>query len=498
MVALLPKEIQNELFSSLSDEQWNDLQYDWGFWARPQQLPPTDDNWLIWFIISGRGFGKTRTGAEFCIDMAKQYPGSRGALVGQTVADVRDIMVRGESGILESSPPWFMPKYTPSKRLVEWPNGSTARTYTGQKPDMLRGPQHHWGWSDELAKYQYPDDTWDNLELGMRLEAKHATNGTKSIPRIVCTTTPKPIPIIKELRDDAKEGEDVVLTTGTTYENIGNLAPTFKSRVVKRYEGTQLGLQELYGYILDDDPNALWSRDMFEDTRVLNTPKDIIRIAIGVDPPGGVTECGIAVCGLDTNLNGYLLEDLSVRGKPHVWAEKVVAAYQKWKRVVKYKKDNIVIIAEKNHGGDMVESTLRGVFVEVGTVYRPIGESVPIEMVHASKGKKARAEPISALYHKKWIHNVGTLGDLEDECCSWVPGETTESPNRLDAMVWGFTRLMLEGDEPAQACYFDLNPFYNSTVDEMIEIDRIVKEKSKNGQHIPAEDVQDVEIVRGK
>jgi len=505
LISFLPEQIREELFHDFAHQDWDQLEYDWSFWARPQQLPPPGA-WFCWFIMSGRGFGKTRTGSEWVIDVAYHYPQARIALIAQTVPDARDVMVLGESGVLARSPSWFYPKYTPSKRLLEWPNGAIAKTYTGEKPEQLRGPQHTHAWVDELAKFQYPDDTWDNMELGLRLEVQHKDNPTKmSIPQVVCTTTPKPINIVKELRKDAEEDpEDVVLITGSTYENIGNLAPTFKERIVKKYEGTRLGLQELYGYILDNDPNALWDRDIIDNTRVsrIDLPR-FKHIAIGVDPPAGVTECGIVVVGLLPNYNAVILEDLSRKGKPHEWGGVVVDAYNRWL----LRSDNVTIIAEKNQGGDMVEHTIRSVAAlnnSESSIQRS-GQDITIELVHASKGKTARAEPISALYYKNWIHHGGTFGDLEDEQCTFVQGESDFSPNRVDALVWGCTFLMLEDSEPALTVYYYQNPFFGDAsitevVDKKIALVEEIKRKArknKNGNSIPAADVQDVQIVRG-
>lgn len=404
---------RNHLLSQLTEAEAEALLYDWPFWAREKQLPPPGE-WFCWLIRSGRGFGKTRTGAEWVIDRARNGPYYPIALVGQTKADVRDTMVElGESSILKCSPPWFMPEYEPSKRRVVWPNGMVAIIYSGDEPDQLRGPQHGSAWVDELAKFKYPQETWDNLEFGLRLGNN---------PQVVCTTTPRPIPIIKKLVADA----DTVDVTGSSYENLANLATRYINRVIKKYEGTRLGRQELHGVLLDDAPGALWSRDLLEETRVTKAP-DLIRIVVGVDPQGAQgeqnAETGIVAAGLGVDGHGYVLDDATISGSPDTWGKAAVAQYHKLKA------DRM--IGETNNGGDMVEFTIR-----------TVDSTVSFKQVRASRGKQTRAEPVAALYEQKRIHHVGMFPELEDQQCQWVPGDA-DSPDRMDAVVWALTELML-------------------------------------------------------
>src|SRR5262245_29571933 len=279
-LALLPQAERQAFLGQCTPEELAALEYDWaGFWARPTQLPPPAP-WKVWLIRSGRGWGKTRVGAEQVIAWSRT-PHLRMALVAETAADVRDVVVEGDSGILACSPPWWRPTYQPTKRRLTWPNGTIATTFAGSDPEQLRGPQHHYAWVDELCKYQYPQETWDNLELGLRLG---------SHPQVVATTTPRPIPLLRQLLADP----GTVVTRGSTYENTVNLAATFKDRVLSRYEGTRLGRQELYAELLEDTPGALWTRLLLEETRVRQVPP-LRRIVIGLDPGN---EAGILAAGL--------------------------------------------------------------------------------------------------------------------------------------------------------------------------------------------------------
>lgn len=400
------------------------LEYLWSFWARPNQLAPAGD-WFTWLILSGRGFGKTRIGAEWVIHRAKNGPYFPIALVGQTKADVRDTMIEvGESSILKVSPPWFKPEYEPSKRRVTWPNGMIATVFSGDEPDQLRGPQHGSAWIDELAKFQYPKETWDNLVLGLRLGEK---------PQAVATTTPRPIPIIKELSADS----ETRITVGSTFENVGNLSPIFIREVLKRYQGTRLGEQELYGKIMTDTPGALWSRDLLEKHRVKKSPPGFVRIVVAVDPGAstgeGANHTGIVANGLDAARHGYVLADASCKKKPAGWGEAVVRLYDSL--------NADVVVAEVNQGGDMVEHVVRSAAKDLHSKGERKSPEIAFKAIRATKGKYTRAEPISALYDQGRVHHVGLFGELEDELCTWVPGE--DSPDRLDAMVWGFSYLML-------------------------------------------------------
>jgi len=396
------------------------LEYHWSFWARPAQLPPAG-GWTSWLILAGRGFGKTRASVEWAREQAESMPGSRGALVARTAADVRDVLVEGESGILAVSPPWFMPVYEPSKRRLTWPNGSVATLYSADKPDVLRGPQHHWAVADELAAWRF-EEAWDMLMMGLRL-GQH--------PRVLIATTPRPTKIIKGLLTDPY----TTVTRGSTYENRSNLAPAFFRQILRRYEGTRLGRQELYAEVLDDVPGALWTRATLDGNRVNAVPA-LQRIVVAIDPAitadDEANETGIVVAGVDEQEHGYVLEDLTVRGSPAQWAETAVQAYDRWQA------DRIV--AEVNQGGDMVEHTVRTAARELASQGRRATRNAAFRQVRATRGKHTRAEPISALYEQGRVHHVGMFAELEDQMCTWVPGE--DSPDRMDALVWAMTELM--------------------------------------------------------
>lgn len=424
----MPPAERSTFLAALSDREAAVLFYDWeGFWARPDQLEPAGD-WRVWLLLAGRGFGKTRVGAQLVIKRVREGQWKRVALVGETAADCRDVMVEGESGILACSPPWFRPTYEPSKRRLTWPNGAYALTFSGDSPDQLRGPQHDGAWADEPAKWRYAEEAWDNLEFGLRLGPA---------PQVVASTTPRPIKLIKDLVKD----EATRVTRGNTYANRSNLAPSFIRRILRKYEGTRLGRQELHAELLDDAPGALWQRaEMLDAHRVISAP-NLLRVVVAIDPNASSSEdaadAGIVAAGLGANGHGYLLDDGTTGGSPHTWARAALTLYHK------HKADRIV--AEVNNGGEMVELTVRTLRDEND---RPIGENIPFKALHASRGKQARAEPVSSLYEQGRIHHVGTFADLEDELCNWVPGEGQPSPNRLDACVWAFTELML--DEPPE------------------------------------------------
>lgn len=410
LIASLDEATRATILKELSANEAAEILEDWRFWARPDQIAP-EGNWRVWLIMAGRGFGKTRCGAEWVHEQIRQGR-ERIALVGETKADVRDVMVEGESGILATAGR-NRPLYEPSKRRLTWPNGAIGVCYSGDEPDQLRGPQHDAAWLDELAKYRYAEETWSNLDLGLRLGES---------PQAVITTTPRPVQIMRELVAD----ELVTVTRGSTYDNLQNLAESFAKRIVERYEGTRLGRQELHAEILDDVVGALWSREMIDAHRLRETPPHFERIVVGVDPAvtsgEDADETGILVAGMIGN-RGYIVEDLSGQYTPQEWAIQAIKAYYK------YNADRIV--AEVNQGGDMVEHTIR-----------TVDRNVSYKAVRAARGKILRAEPIAALYEQGRIHHCGTFAALEDQLCMYTH-ESRDSPDRLDALVWALTDLMI-------------------------------------------------------
>lgn len=374
--------------------------------ARPDQCPPAG-SWRTWLILAGRGWGKTRTGAEWLRDQRDTCP--RMAIIAPTFADARDTCVEGESGLLSICKPSEVAKWNRSIGEFEFSNGAQVKLFSGDKPARLRGPQHHALWFDELAAFQYIQAAWDMAMFGLRLGDN---------PRAVVTTTPRPLPLIKTLIADAKTH----VTRGSTYDNRANLAPAFFEDIVSRYEGTRLGRQELNAELIDDVEGALWTRDLLEANRV-TTVGDVQRIVVAVDPEANASansETGIVVAGQTADELYCVLDDASISGTPDQWARQVVSTFHKWRA------DRVVV--ERNQGGDMVAAVLRSV-----------DANLPITEVYATRGKYTRAEPISAMYEQGKVKHVGAFPKLEDQLCTWVPGEN--SPDRLDAMVWALTDL---------------------------------------------------------
>ena len=418
-------ELWRQFLARLTPEQKMQLVYKWRGWrARPNQLAP-EGEWRVWLILAGRGFGKTRAGAECVREQVESHFCGRIALVGETSADVRDVMIEGESGILSISRPDFKPLYEPSKRRLIWPNGATAMAYSGDEPDQLRGPQHDGAWADEPAKWKCPLEAWDNLEFGLRLGSR---------PRIVATTTPRPIKLIRDLLQDPM----TVVTRGSTYDNAANLAPSFMERMAKKYEGTRLGRQELHAEMLDDVPGALWQRQNIEQHRVSRVP-DLVRIIVGVDPAmtsgEDANETGIIIAGKSRDGHVYVLEDLSCRLSPDAWGRRAVSGYRR------HRADRIV--AEVNNGGDLVERLLR-----------VVDPSVSYRAVRAARGKVTRAEPVAALYEQGHVHHLASFAALEDQMCAFTPDQYDGSPDRVDALVWAITELLLTG-QTIRMAYFD-------------------------------------------
>lgn len=415
------------LLEHCTDDELEVLLYDWEFWARAEQISPPGD-WTVWMAMAGRGWGKTRSGAEFVRDKVDQGTHGRIALVAATSGDGRDVMVEGESGLLAVSPRWNRPLYEPSKRRLTWDNGAIATLYSAEESERLRGPQHDLFWADEVAAWG-DAATWDQLMFGLRLGPR---------PQGIATTTPKPTQLIR----DIIKRKDCVVTRGKTKDNEGNLAKAFIETVVKKYEGTRLGRQELDGELLEDVPGALWTSAMIENSRVKQPPCEFSRIVVAVDPAVSSheesDETGIVVMAKGTDEyrdHVFALDDLSgkhpaasINDDTPSWAKVAVRAYYE------HRADRIV--AEKNNGGDLVQAAIQ-----------QVDRNVPVTLVWASRGKAKRAEPVALLWEQKRAHIVGLLHKLEDEMTQFQPDDpTASSPNRMDAMVWGATELVI-GDE---------------------------------------------------
>lgn len=387
----------------------------WRFWERNDQVCP-QVGWRVWLVMAGRGYGKTRMGAEWVRSLAAANPRARIALIGATLTEARQVMVEGESGLLtlthEDGVQW-----EPSLRKLSWPNGTVATLYSAAEPESLRGPQHDFAWADEIAKWPHGIATWDNLMFGLRLG---------ECPRVMATTTPRPVPLVRRLVDET----GVARTDGGTLDNLVNLPPEFIAGIQALYGGTRLGRQELNGELIEDVAGALWTRDLIERQRALAAP-EMKRIVIGVDPPVSAhgDACGIVAVGLGADGKAYVLADHSIHGaSPEGWARAVAGAVEAWRA------DRVV--AEDNQGGNMVESTLRAADL-----------AMPVKRVHASRGKSARAEPVAALYEAGRAFHTASFPELEDEMCGLVIGGGYEgpgrSPDRADALVWAMTELML-------------------------------------------------------
>lgn len=388
--------------------------------ARRTQRPPAGE-WDVWMCLAGRGWGKTRVGAEWCITQARTL--ERGALIGPTAADTRDILIQGESGILACAPATFRPVYEPSKRRLTYPNGAIQMCYSADEPDRLRGPQHHYGWFDELAAWRYLQGAWDMAQLGMRL-GEH--------PQICVTTTPRPLPLIKQLVKDPM----TVLSRGSTYDNLNNLAPTFRRAVIAKYEGTTLGRQELDAEVLEDLPGALVARRHIDGSRVAQAP-ELLNIVVAMDPAGtGVgDETGLVVVARGTDGRNYVLHDGSEKLSPERAASRAWALLEQF--------GASVLVVEDNGGKDWIETVLRMRWKERG------GDAgnAPLRRVNASQGKRLRAQPVAMRYEQGRVSHVGSFPELEDQLTTWIPEEQpTLSPDRLDALVHGIAYLMKKHD----------------------------------------------------
>jgi len=424
-LAHLPEEQRNEILAGFDPDN---LLWDWSVWGRPEQQAPPGD-WNIWAYIAGRGAGKTRTAAEWVREEAKYTTTGqrRFALVARTAADVRDVIVEGESGIINVTPPSERPLYEPSKRRLTWPNGNTATCFTADEPDSLRGPQFTHAWGDEVAAWRQTPDAagmtaFDNLRVGTRLGAN---------PKIMITTTPKRVPLLYQLIAEAEKTGKVVITKGSTLDNSGNLSQAYIDAIVGVYEGTRLAAQELYGEMLSDVEGALWTQELIDRGREMQLPMGTPLRCIGVDPSVAENprdECGIVVVASTGERDLYkrqswVLEDASIHGSPEVWANKVVQMARKW---------GCPVVAEVNQGGALVRNAIN-----------TIDPTVKVLEVHSKYGKALRAEPITLAYEQNRVHHVGYLGDLESQMCAWIPGEG-KSPDRVDALVHALTALLIK------------------------------------------------------
>jgi phage terminase large subunit-like protein len=390
----------------------------WLSHARPNQITPPGD-WSTWLVMAGRGFGKTRVGAEDIADYLTSNRNIRVCVLAPTIADARDTCIEGESGLLTALERYGFKEgqnlvWNRSMGELKLPNKSRVKLFSAEKPARLRGPQHHRAWVDELAQVvKDAPDALDMLLFGLRL-GEH--------PRLVATTTPLPVTAVKELI--RREHDDVYVTRGSTFDNAANLAAPALRQLRERYEGTRLGRQELYADLLDDIPGALWQRAWIDADRVQRAP-ELARTVVAVDPAvtsgENADETGIIVAGKGVDGDYYVLADRTVRTTPLDWAGRTVAAYHDF--------DANEIIIETNQGGDALAALLR-----------QIEPGLPIRQVHAKKGKRVRAEPISALYEQHKVHHVGNLSHLEDQLCTWVP-EQIESPDRMDALVYSLLAI---------------------------------------------------------
>lgn len=393
------------------------LQNDWKAKARPEQLAPGGD-WSIWLLLAGRGAGKTLSAAQHIREVADSGTVRHIGLIGQTASAIRDLMVLGPSGIMSIVPNFNRPVYEPSKAAITWHNGVKLHLFSAEEPERLRGPNLGYAWCDELCAWANLTDVWDMLQLTMRIGAN---------PRTVISTTPKPSKLLKSLI--AREGADIVITRGSTYDNRANLAKGYFASVVSRYEGTRKGRQELNAEVLEDIEGALWNMTMIDATRLLKSAKPWFkRIVVAVDPAATAgedsDETGIVVAAIGDDNRGYIIDDLSGKFSPQEWAAKVIAAYHS------HQADRIVI--ETNMGGDMAEQTLR-----------TVDRNVPITRVHAKRGKLTRAEPIASLYEQGRVSHIGAFETLEDQLCAYAPG-CSDSPDRLDALVYALSDLMTQ------------------------------------------------------
>jgi phage terminase large subunit-like protein len=424
-IAMLPPDQRGQALDGLDPD---DLLHDWQFWARPSQKAPPG-SWGMWCIMAGRGFGKNRSASEWMHERVRKGFAKRIALLGRTAADVRDVIIMGESGLIATARPGEVPLWEPSKRKLTWPNGAFALAFSSDEPDQLRGPQFDSAIVDEFASFPQMTGAdgataFDNLRLGLRLPV----DGDE--PRMVVTTTPRRVASMFKILEEARDPKfGIVLTRGTTYENLGNLADAFRNTILGLYEGTRLGRQELMGEMLADIEGALFLQEWFDANRVDELPPGRMFSVVGVDPSVAERpsdECGIVVvrATMDKDLyrrHLYVVEDASVKGSPSVWAAQVARMSRKW---------NAPVVAEGNQGGELVRMAI----AQADT-------NLPVHIVHAKSGKATRAEPVAALFEQGRGHMLGWHGQLEDQLANWIPADSRYSPDRLDALTWACLSL---------------------------------------------------------
>lgn len=426
-VAHLPADEQAALLDGVDPEA---MLFNWPTWARKSQLLPDNNTWSTAVILAGRGWGKTRCGSEWIREKARKHPGCRIILLGRTTADVRDVMVTGESGILALSPANERPEYIPSRRLLVWPNGSQALLATSQEPSVLRGPQAHFAWADEIGTYTHiPDESgltaWQNLRIATRL-GEH--------PQTITTTTPKRLPAVQDLMDEvAAPGSSTIVVRGRTIDNVAALSRSYLEMLFHLYHGTSLWRQEIMGEMVDAVEGALWTDSMLTGTRALTTLPALPYRVVAVDPSVAENprdECGIMVVGGTAERalhkrHAYVLEDATILGAPGVWAKQVVDTHHRWKAAG--------VVAEGNQGGELVRMAIHAV-----------DPNVPVFIVHARQNKQLRAEPVVAAYEQKRVHHVGYQPTLEAQMTGWEPGKTKKSPDRVDALVYAVSAVLIK------------------------------------------------------
>lgn len=447
-LATLSPKARASFVASLSEAEIGALEHLWRAWARPAQLAPEWD-WDTWLVKSGRGFGKTRLGAEWVHEEVDKRGAVYVALIAETKADARDVMAEGPAGIIKTMKPWNKCEYEPSKRRITWANGAIGTLFSGDEPGQLRGPQFHFAWIDELAKMRYAAEVLSNLDFGLRLGEDI---------RVLITSTPRPTAEIKALLKEARSPSNprgtLALTNGHTFDNAANLAKKYLAKLKRKYVGTRLGQQELEGNVLGDNPGALWKRDWIDRSRHARHCPDeslaellsrLVRIVVAVDISVSSNKAededpdpddwsqpatGIVVVGIDEDWHCYVLADESmVKPTPDEWGKRVAATWKHW--------DAECVVAEINQGGDLVASNIK--------LQNPL---IHVAEVRASKGKRTRAEPVAALSEQKRLHHVGAFSHLEGQLCEWDPAINPDSPDRLDALVWGITYLAIEQGDP--------------------------------------------------